>query len=104
MLIEFESLYAPIIGSADSTPHVPVPTPEATLARTAKLKEEYEDMAKDLMREISSIDDRMIDPASQAKEALIPFKKAIKKRDDRKVGNGPSHCRNQIADSVVAGL
>ncbi|KAL4953068.1 hypothetical protein BDW69DRAFT_200382 [Aspergillus filifer] len=93
MLIEFESLYAPIIGSADPTPHVPVPTPEATLSRTAKLKEEYEDMAKDLMREISAIDDRMIDPASQAKEALIPFKKAIKKRDDRKLDYERHHGR-----------
>ncbi|KAL4933164.1 BAR and SH3 domain-containing protein [Aspergillus undulatus] len=93
ILIEFEGLYAPIIGSADPTPYTPVPTPEATLARTAKLKEEYADMAKDLLRELSAIDDRMIDPASQAKECLTPFKKAIKKRDDRKLDYERHHGR-----------
>ncbi|KAL4806104.1 hypothetical protein BDV18DRAFT_122303 [Aspergillus unguis] len=86
MLTEFEGLYAPIVGSSDaSTSHTPVPTPEATLARTTKLRTEYEELGQELLRDLAAIDDRMIDPAAQAKEALIPFKKAIKKRDDRKL-------------------
>ncbi|KAL2812589.1 hypothetical protein BJX63DRAFT_240250 [Aspergillus granulosus] len=85
MLIEFDSLYSPIIGGAEPSSHTPVLTPDATLARTAKLKAEYEDLRKELLEELTAIDHRMIDPASQARECLIPFKKIIKKRDDRKL-------------------
>ncbi|KAL4778731.1 hypothetical protein BJX76DRAFT_126921 [Aspergillus varians] len=85
MLAEFDGLYAPIVGSADATSHIPVPTPKATLARTAKLRGEYEELKKELLERLASIDDRMISPASQAKEYLTPFKKAIKKRDERKL-------------------
>jgi hypothetical protein len=85
MLIEFDTLYSPIIGAAEPSSHTPVLTPDATLARTAKLKAEYEDLRKELIEELAAIDLRMIDPASQARECLLPFKKIIKKRDDRKV-------------------
>jgi hypothetical protein len=85
MLVEFENLYAPIIGSTEPTSHTPVPTPEATLARATKLKTEYEDLTKDILHDLAAIDQQMIAPASQAKECLVPLKKAIKKRDDRKV-------------------
>ncbi|KAL4981181.1 hypothetical protein BDW66DRAFT_4491 [Aspergillus desertorum] len=93
MLVEFESLYAPIIGSAEPTSHKPVPTPETTLARTTKLRKEYEDLTKDILHDLAAIDRRMIEPASQAKECLIPFKKAIKKRDDRKLDYERHHGR-----------
>ncbi|KAL2835523.1 hypothetical protein BJY01DRAFT_76495 [Aspergillus pseudoustus] len=85
MLIEFDSLYSPIIGAAEPSSHIPVLTSDATLARTAKLKAEYEDLRKELLEELAAIDHRMIDPATQARECLIPFKKIIKKRDDRKL-------------------
>ncbi|KAL3495929.1 hypothetical protein BJX62DRAFT_145064 [Aspergillus germanicus] len=85
MLIEFDALYSPIIGAAEPSSHTPVLTPDATLARTAKLKAEYEDLRKELIEELAAIDLRMIDPASQARECLLPFKKIIKKRDDRKL-------------------
>ncbi|KAL4750583.1 hypothetical protein BDW72DRAFT_111564 [Aspergillus terricola var. indicus] len=93
MLVEFESLYSPIIGSAEPTSHTPVPTPEATLARTAKLKIEYEDLTKDILNDLAAIDQQMIAPASQAKECLVPLKKAIKKRDDRKLDYERHHGR-----------
>lgn len=85
MLSEFEGLYAPILGSSDSSAPQPAPTPEATLARTNKLREHYEDLRKDLLGDLAAIDDRMIRPASQAREFISPVKKTIKKRDDRKV-------------------
>ncbi|EAU31534.1 conserved hypothetical protein [Aspergillus terreus NIH2624] len=86
MLGEFEGLYAPIVGSADtSTSHTPVETPEATIVRTNKLHDEYEELRKDLMEELAAVDQRMIQPASQAKEFMSPLKKTIKKRDDRKL-------------------
>lgn len=46
---------------------------------------EYEDLKKDLFEQLNGIDERMIDPASQAKELLTPLKKTIKKRQDKKV-------------------
>ncbi|KAL4817080.1 hypothetical protein BDW67DRAFT_35905 [Aspergillus spinulosporus] len=93
MLVEFENLYAPIIGSTEPTSHTPVPTPEATLARTTKLKTEYEDLTKDILHDLAAIDQQMIAPASQAKECLVPLKKAIKKRDDRKLDYERHHGR-----------
>ncbi|KAL5002786.1 hypothetical protein BDV10DRAFT_84730 [Aspergillus recurvatus] len=93
MLVEFECLYAPIIGSAEPTSHTPVPTPEATLARTTKLKTEYENLTKDILHDLAAIDQRMIEPLSRAKECLVPFKKAIKKRDDRKLDYERHHGR-----------
>lgn len=85
MLSEFEGLYAPILGSSDSSAPQPALTPQATLARTNKLREHYEDLRKDLLGDLAAIDDRMIRPASQAREFISPVKKTIKKRDDRKV-------------------
>ncbi|OJJ48243.1 hypothetical protein ASPZODRAFT_1543737 [Penicilliopsis zonata CBS 506.65] len=86
MASEFESLYAPILGSSDpSAGHKAVPTPEATLVRSNRLKEEYEDLRKELLQELNAVEERMIRPAVQAKDYLSPIKKTIKKRDDRKL-------------------
>ncbi|KAL3480437.1 hypothetical protein BJX99DRAFT_244209 [Aspergillus californicus] len=92
MFTEFEGLYAPMIGSSDAA-DIPVLTPEATMARTRKLKVEYEDLKRELLDEIAAIEDRMISPASQAKECLTPFKKSIKKREDRKLDYERHHSR-----------
>jgi hypothetical protein len=83
---EFEVLYAPIVGnSGPSNTRPSEVTPEATLARTNRLYEEYESLRKDLLEEVGAVDDRMIQPAQQVKEFLMPLKKTIKKRDDKKV-------------------
>ena len=79
-------MYAPILGAGDSYQgHQPVDTPESTLSRTAKLKEEYTDLKKDLMVEVGAVDEKMIKPAIEAKDSLGIMKKTIKKREDRKV-------------------
>lgn len=85
MIGEFEDLYAPIAGS-DPSPRSAAATSDPTLARTNKLREEYEDLQKELLNELSAVDQRMIQPASQARECFVPVKKTIKKRDDKKVG------------------
>jgi hypothetical protein len=56
------------------------------MARTIRMREEYEDLKKDLMEEVNMVDTRMIKPAQEAKDYLQPLKKTIKKREDRKVG------------------
>ncbi|GIJ85694.1 hypothetical protein Asppvi_004556 [Aspergillus pseudoviridinutans] len=85
MLSEFDGIYAPIIGSSDPTTAKASPTPDETLARTRRLREEYEELRKELTEELNAVDQRMIRPASQAKEYLAPLKKTIKKREDRKL-------------------
>ncbi|KAE8154127.1 hypothetical protein BDV25DRAFT_1824 [Aspergillus avenaceus] len=85
MLSELEGLYAPIIGSDSSSAPKPVSTPPETLARTAKLAQEYSDLQSELNNELIAIDDRMIHPASQAREFMKPLEKTIRKRDDRKL-------------------
>lgn len=50
------------------------------------MREEYEDLKKDLMEEVNMVDIKMIKPAQEAKDYLQPLKKTIKKREDRKVG------------------
>ena len=83
---EFEGIYSPIVGSSDpSTPRPSVSTDPALLARTTRLREEYEELRRDLITEINLVDQRMINPAMQAKDCLQPLKKTIKKREDRKV-------------------
>ncbi|EER27354.1 hypothetical protein D8B26_006591 [Coccidioides posadasii str. Silveira] len=85
LLQEFETLYQPIIGSSEPTAHPPAITPESTLERTSRLKEEYESLRVDLLAEIQSVDDRMIKPAMEAKDYLQPMKKVMKKREDKKL-------------------
>jgi hypothetical protein len=88
LINEFEGMYAPIVGAADSYHgHQPVDTPEGTMARTVKLREEYEELKKDLMEEVNMVDDKMIKPAMDAKDSLSLMKKTIKKREDRKVSH-----------------
>ncbi|KOC13859.1 SH3 domain containing protein [Aspergillus flavus AF70] len=86
ILSEFEGLYAPIIASSDSsTVDKAVPTPRETLARTANLAQEYEELRSELLEELEAINERMIKPATQAMDYMKPLEKTIKKRDDRKL-------------------
>lgn len=79
-------MYAPIIGSSDpNTTRPSVETPENIQRRTRKLYEEYESLRSDLLVEVKAVDERMIQPAQQAKELLLPMKKTIKKREEKKV-------------------
>lgn len=95
MVDEFDALYAPIVGSSDpSAGYQGALTPESTLARTNRLKEEYDELRQELLQELSAVEERMIMPAGQAKEFLAPMKKPIKKRDDRKV-------RAVMADNAI---
>ena len=55
------------------------------MARTVRMREEYEELKKDLMDEVNMVDTKMIKPAQEAKDYLQPLKKTIKKREDRKV-------------------
>lgn len=83
---EFDGLYGPIIGSSETpSNHKAVDTDPGRLARTNRLRKEYDELRTDLIDELGAVDTRMSGPAAQAKESLAPMKKTIKKRNDKKV-------------------
>ncbi|KAJ5836542.1 hypothetical protein N7447_002568 [Penicillium robsamsonii] len=82
---EFDGLYGPIIGSSETpSNHKAVETDPIRLARTNRLRKEYDELRNDLIEELNAVDTRMSQPAAQAKESLAPMKKTIKKRNDKK--------------------
>lgn len=88
---EFDGLYAPIIGSSENpSKHTPVETDPAKLARSNRLRREYDELRGDMMEELNGVDLRMTQPAASAKDLLAPVKKTIKKRNDKKVGGKAS--------------
>lgn len=77
------------MGSSDaSTDHIPVVTPEDTLNRVIRLKEEYESLKTDLVAEANTVDERIVQPATEARDFIQPLKKVIRKREDKKVSHG----------------
>lgn len=79
-------MYSPIAGADDSySGHEPLITPTSTMQRTTKLQGIYVDLRNDFLEEIDMVEGRIIKPATQAKDAIQPLKKIIKKRGDRKV-------------------
>lgn len=86
MVDEFDGMYAPIIGSSETqSPRKPVETDPAILARTNRLRREYDELRDELAQELNAVEERMIHPAEHAKESVIPMKKTIKQRNDKKV-------------------
>lgn len=55
------------------------------MERAVKLEEAFAELKSDMMEEIKDIDKKLILPAKIARDALKPMKKAIAKREDRKV-------------------
>lgn len=55
------------------------------MERAVKLEEAFAELKTDMMEEIKDIDKKLILPAKLARDALKPMKKAIGKREDRKV-------------------
>lgn len=90
---EFDGLYAPIIGSSETTsPHKPVETDPVVLSRTNRLRREYDELRGDLVEELNAVEERMTRPAENAKESIVPMKKTIKKRNDKKVRRALEQC------------
>lgn len=86
MIDEFDGLYGPIIGSSETpSNHQAVETDPVRLGRTNRLRKEYDELRTDLVEELGAVDARMTQPAARAKESLMPMKKTIKKRGDKKV-------------------
>lgn len=83
---EYSLLYSPIVGASDDYHgHNPVQTPDHIMNRTARIKQEYEDLKRDLSEDLLQVEERLIRPAQNAKDSLQSMKKTIKKREDRKL-------------------
>lgn len=91
LIDEFDGLYGPIIGSSETpSHHQAVETDPIRLARTNRLRKEYDELRTDLVEELNAVETRMTQPAAHAKESLAPMKKTIKKRNDKKVSKASS--------------
>jgi amphiphysin len=86
-LIEhMQSIYKPLGASGgDYSSHVHVDTPLETMERCVRLQEAFAELKTDMMEEVKDIEKKLILPAKLARDALGPMKKAIKKREDKKV-------------------
>lgn len=85
-LSEIDLLYAPIVGAGeDYSGHVPVETPANLVARTSRLKTEYDDLKRDLAEDLNDVQAKMIDPAQQTRDNLAIARKVMKKREDKKL-------------------
>lgn len=81
----YENLYDPIVGAYDGHGAPLTPTSQLQLTRTFKLKEAYSDLKAELVEEIGTIDDRIVQPATDARDAIAPIRKTIKKRENKRL-------------------
>lgn len=82
---EFYTLYDPIVGASDGHGRDSVPTPELQLNRTFNLRQAYEDLKSELLEEIGQIEERIIKPATDARDCIAPIRKTIKKRENKRL-------------------
>lgn len=68
------------------------------MERAVKLEEAFAELKSDMMEEIKDIDKKLILPAKIARDSLKPMKKAISKREDRKVRIVPHSALAQRID------
>lgn len=85
IVTEFYTLYDPIVGASDGHGRDTVPTPELQLNRTFRLRQAYEDLKNELMEEIGQIEERIIKPATDARDCIAPIRKTIKKRENKRL-------------------
>ena len=85
MIADLEILYAPILTSNGSEANRYTPTPRPAIERVHSLKEGYLGLKSDMLEEVQVMNTRIVAPAKEARAALQPYKKVIKKREDHKL-------------------
>jgi len=83
MAAELEVLYRPI--NVPDFPDQPNTTPKAYLDKSRDYRVSYGGLESDLQQETGWIQTKLLYPAMEAKEAMAPLKKTIKKREDYKL-------------------
>lgn len=85
MAIVYASLYDPIVGASDGHGRPTKTTDQDKLERTFALKQAYTDLRNDLVDGINSIETDIIRPALDARTAIAPIRKTIKKRENKRL-------------------
>jgi regulator of replication initiation timing len=85
IVTEYYTLYDPIVGASDGHGRDTVPTPDLQLNRTFQLRKAYEALKNELMDEIGQIEERIIKPATDARDCIAPIRKTIKKRETKRL-------------------
>ena len=83
-IVEYEKLYDPVVGASDGCGQHLQPTPKLQVNRTFRLREAYDELKKELSQEITQIDTRVIQPATDVRELTTGVKKTIKKRENKR--------------------
>jgi hypothetical protein len=55
------------------------------LERTFKLREAYDELKTELLGEIAVIEEKILKPATHARDCIAPIRKTIKKRENKRV-------------------
>jgi hypothetical protein len=83
----FYTIYKPLgAKSSEYGGRTAAETPPAALERCATLQEAFAELKTDMMEEVKDIEKKLVIPAKLARDAIKPMHKAIKKREDKKVG------------------
>ena len=85
MLSDFEILYSTIVASDGSEAEKYNATPRSTMRRVQLLKNSYMELKNDMLEEVQVMSTRIVGPAKETRAAIQPYKKVIKKREDRKL-------------------
>lgn len=78
-------MYKPVEPIDHEQPHRPVPTPKRYMDKCHALQKIYAELAKDLQQEIDMVQNKLVNPAEQAKAHLKPLKKTLKHRENTKL-------------------
>ncbi|KAF2400686.1 hypothetical protein EJ06DRAFT_542856 [Trichodelitschia bisporula] len=83
---DYDTIVMPIIASSDGRDDGKYSdTPVSTLERTQALRQAYAELKEDMSGEIGMVDQRIVEPAKDARAAIKQYKKVIKKREDKKL-------------------
>lgn len=83
---EYDDLYNPIVGATDAYHgHDHLPTPDAQLQNTQKLRQAYQELKNEMLEELHMVDARIVSPAKTAKDYIAPLRKVLKSRENKKL-------------------
>lgn len=82
---EYVTLYDPIVGASDGHGRRAEPTPEPLLIRSFNLRQAYADIKDDMVAELSAFEAGVVKPGSDARDAIQPIRRTIKKRENKRL-------------------
>ncbi|KAF8460326.1 hypothetical protein BDZ91DRAFT_739567 [Kalaharituber pfeilii] len=81
----YVTVYQPIPASEDNTNYEPAETPPEVMQRVEKFGSLVKELRLELLEEIKLMERAVVEPLMDTKKYLEPLKKALKKRDNKKL-------------------